>query len=558
LATDETRLRFDREAHVSSGESMAEPEDRDDVVPNVGETIRGKYVVEGDLAAGGMGAILSARDISTGEKVVVKVMLAAAMEIEGAITRFEREARAAAGILSEHVVRIFEVGELPNGAPYMVMEYLEGKDLGEIVGPDKPLPIDDAVDYVLQTCEAMAEAHKSGIVHRDLKPSNLFLAERGDGSKTIKVLDFGISKFSADSPVIGKEGASLTATRAMMGSPLYMSPEQVRSAKNVDRRSDIWSLGVILYELMSGRLPFEGDNAGAICAMIVADEPVPLKWMKQEVPSDLEAIVMKCLAKEPASRYQDVAELSTALRPFASKVGHRAAAQAVRTMENASGILPTLHAAPIKLDLGERAAAAPMAKTATVAATPSARRSPSSRPPPAGHVSSRPPPAGHVSSRPPPPHPAPAVPMMVPPKKPTNYGRRVIALALLGGIGWAGWTFRAPLTAKVHAATGDDLATPNGVVDAALSDPLVSTMPGEDGGEDAAMLAEFPDAAAYEELDANADADLDASDDEDDDDEEDDGGLLAQMRADGGTATHGVAHPHPHPTKPTKKKKRKR
>lgn len=543
---------------------MAEPEDRDDAVPRVGETIRGKYKVESDLAAGGMGAILSARDLKTNEKVVVKVMLSAAMQIEGAITRFEREARAAAGILSQHVVRIFEVGELPSGAPYMVMEYLEGKDLGEIVGPDKPLPIDDAVDYVLQTCEAMAEAHKSGIVHRDLKPSNLFLAERPDGTKIIKVLDFGISKFSADSPVIGKEGASLTATRAMMGSPLYMSPEQVRSAKNVDRRSDIWSLGVILYELMSGRLPFESDNAGAICAMIVADEPVPLKWMKHEVPTDLEAIVMRCLAKEPAARYQDVAELAGALRPFASKVGHRAAAQAVRTMENASGILPTLHAAPIKLDLGERAAAAPMSKSATVAATPGARRSPSSRPPAAS--ASSPPPAAHVSTRPPPPHPAPAIPMMVPPKKPTSYGRRVIALALLGGLGWLGWTFRAPLTARVQSATADELARINGQGDAALSDPLVSA-PIDDAGEDSATLAvDFPAAdasLAVGELDAAVDADLDAdlddAGDEEEDEEEEDSGALIATRVDGGgvTTTHG-SRPHPRPTKPTKKKKRKR
>ncbi|MEO9140844.1 MAG: serine/threonine-protein kinase [Polyangiaceae bacterium] len=540
---------------------MVEPEDRDDAVPRVGETIRGKYKIESDLAAGGMGAILSARDLTTNEKVVVKVMLSAAMQIEGAVTRFEREAGAAAGILSQHVVRIFEVGELPNGAPYMVMEYLEGKDLGEIVGPDKPLPIDDAVDYVLQTCEAMAEAHKSGIVHRDLKPSNLFLAERPDGTKIIKVLDFGISKFSADSPVIGKEGASLTATRAMMGSPLYMSPEQVRSAKNVDRRSDIWSLGVILYELMSGRLPFESDNAGAICAMIVADEPVPLKWMKQEVPTELEAIVMRCLAKEPAARYQDVAELAGALRPFATKVGHRAAAQAVRTMENASGILPTLHAARIKLDLGERAAAAPMSKSPTVAATPNARRSPSSRPPPAS--ASTPPPAAHVSTRPPPPHPAPAIPMMVPPKKPTNYGRRVIAVALLGGLGWLGWTFRAPLTAKVESATADELARINGgEPDAALSDPFVST-PSDAGDDAATLVADVPDADAdasleIEELDARVDADPSDAGEEEEDEEEDDSGALAAIRVDGGVTTTHVSHPHPHPTKPTKKKKRKR
>jgi serine/threonine-protein kinase len=266
---------------------MTEPATSNDALPKAGDVIDGKYRVERDLAEGGMGAILLATDLATNEHVAIKVMLPEAMEIEGAVTRFEREARAAAGIVSEHVVRIFHVGELQNGAPFMVMEYLEGKDLGEVVGPEKSLSIAEASDYVLQACEAMAEAHKSGIVHRDLKPSNLFLAERKDGPKIVKVLDFGISKFSADSPVVGKEGAALTATRTMMGSPLYMSPEQVRSAKNVDRRSDIWSLGVILYELLSGRLPFEGDNPGAICAMIVADAPVPLRWMKKDLPEAL-------------------------------------------------------------------------------------------------------------------------------------------------------------------------------------------------------------------------------------------------------------------------------
>ncbi len=519
---------------------MTEDATPNDGLPHAGDTIDGKYKVERDLAEGGMGAILLATDLSTNEHVAIKVMLPAAMEVEGAVTRFEREARAAAGILSEHVVRIFHVGELANGAPFMVMEYLEGKDLGAVVGPEKSLSVAEAADYVLQTCEAMAEAHKSGIVHRDLKPSNLFLAERKDGPKIIKVLDFGISKFSADSPVVGKEGVALTATRTMMGSPLYMSPEQVRSAKNVDRRSDIWSLGVILYELLSGRLPFEADNPGAICAMIVADAPVPLRWMKKELPEALEKVVMRCLTKEPADRFQDVAELAAALRPFASNVGHVAAAQAQRTMENASGILPTLHAAPIRLDLSARAMAAPMSK-ATMAATPGARRTPSSRPPPP----SEPPKSA-------------ATPSTHLREKESHFGRNLVLLLILGGVGFGAWTLRVPLGTKLHSAASDELArmvaadNNTNIADAALSDPLIV--------DDAATVATT---SSVEFLDAGDDAsalDADITDDggDEDEDEDDDGGLMAMMRGDAAVALHAMHPSHGHPTKPIKKKKRRR
>jgi len=515
---------------------MTEDATPSDGIPQAGDIIDGKYKVERDLAEGGMGAILLATDLTTNEHVAIKVMLPAAIQIEGAVTRFEREARAAAGILSEHVVRIFHVGELPNGAPFMVMEYLEGKDLSDVVGPEKSLSVPEAADYVLQTCEAMAEAHKAGIVHRDLKPSNLFLAEREKGPKIIKVLDFGISKFSADSAIVGKEGVALTATSMMMGSPLYMSPEQVRSAKNVDRRSDIWSLGVILYELLSGRLPFEADNPGAVCAMIVADAAVPLRWMKKDLPASLEKVVMRCLAKEPAERYQDVAELAAALRPFASNVGHVAAAQAQRTMENASGILPTLHAAPIKLDLSARAMAAPMSK-ATMAATPSARRTPSSKPPP---PNSTPPPANHL------------------PKKERHFGRNFVLLMIFGAFGFGAWKFRAPIAAKVESETTDELArmsaSDTNAPDADLTglmtpmnlDAAVATTGFEiaDAGEDSAALG----------------ADVTDDGGDDDDDEDDDGGLIAMMRGDAAAvAAFHATHPtHGHPTKPIKKKKRKR
>src|SRR5580693_7216018 len=167
------------------------------------------------------------------------------------VARFEREARTAVKIKSEHVARVIDVGQLESGSPYMVMEYLEGEDLQGWLEKQGRLPIERAVDFLLQACEAIAEAHAMGIVHRDLKPANLFCIRRPDGTLSIKVLDFGISKAAGAS-------MGMTSTQAVMGSPLYMSPEQMGSSKGVDARSDIWALGVILFELVTGRVPFDG------------------------------------------------------------------------------------------------------------------------------------------------------------------------------------------------------------------------------------------------------------------------------------------------------------
>ncbi|MEO6420260.1 MAG: serine/threonine-protein kinase, partial [Polyangiaceae bacterium] len=191
--------------------------------------IAGKYLVERVIAEGGMGVVVEAMHLTLNRRVAVKLMLPEALELPNAVERFQREAQAAAQIQNEHVVRIIDVGTREDGSPYMVMEYLEGTDLGDLVGPEKKaLPIEVAVDYVLQACEGMAEAHRNGVVHRDLKPSNLFLVKRDDGSPCVKVLDFGISKFTGRDEM-GREQGGLTATRAMMGSPFYMSPEQLRS-----------------------------------------------------------------------------------------------------------------------------------------------------------------------------------------------------------------------------------------------------------------------------------------------------------------------------------------
>ena len=284
-----------------------------------GDVIAGKYRVESLVAVGGMGVVVCAKHLQLGQSVAIKVLLPGEIDDEAvaAIPRFLREARAAAVLKSEHVVRIFDVDTLPGGLPYMVMELLSGQDLRRLVKTGGPLAVEQAVDYVLQAADAIGEAHSAGIVHRDLKPSNLFLTQRNDGRPWVKVLDFGISKASHD-PL--QEG-TLTTSRAMIGSPMYMSPEQVRDAKSVDGRSDIWSLGVILHELLSGRPAFRGESLPAICAAIAADQPQSLTEARPDLPLDLVAIIARCLEKDPALRYQTVDDLRGALMPF---LGHYA------------------------------------------------------------------------------------------------------------------------------------------------------------------------------------------------------------------------------------------
>jgi serine/threonine-protein kinase len=280
-----------------------------------GDVLAHKYRVERVIGQGGMGVVVAAVHEQLGTRVALKFLLPPATESEESVTRFLREAQAAVRIQSEHVARVLDVGTLENGAPYLVMEYLNGLDLAHVLQARGPLPIDEAVGYVLQACEAVAEAHSVGIVHRDLKPANVFVTERADGSPLVKVLAFGISKSLKGSP----GSASLTATTTIMGSPAYMSPEQVRSAKHVTERSDVWSLGVVVYELVSGRHPFEGDSTTSILASVCADPPVPLRRVLPGAPETLERIILECLEKDPKKRTASVADLAGALAPFSPR-----------------------------------------------------------------------------------------------------------------------------------------------------------------------------------------------------------------------------------------------
>lgn len=280
-----------------------------------GSVVAGKYRVERLLGEGGMGWVVQAMHLQLDQHVALKFMNASvASASPEAVARFLREARAAARIQSEHVARVSDVGTLETGAPYLVMEYLEGQDLDSLLRARQALPVSEAIVYALQACEGLAEAHAAGIIHRDLKPANLFLARKSDGSLRVKLLDFGISKLA---PAAGRtsDGAS-TGTQNLMGSPLYMAPEQMRSSKNVDRRADIWSMGVILYEMLSGQSPFNGDTLPEICARILADPPTLLRGAPGGIPQDLEAVVFRCLEKDPERRFPDVASLARALATF--------------------------------------------------------------------------------------------------------------------------------------------------------------------------------------------------------------------------------------------------
>ena len=286
----------------------------DRIAVREGDVLADKYRVERVLGTGGMGIVVAARHLRLEERVAIKFLHPDALINAEAVARFEREARAAAKIKSEHVARVSDVGTLDNGCPYMIMEYLEGEDLAQWVQQRGPLAIDQAVEFILQTCEAMAEAHGLGIVHRDLKPANLFCIRRADGLLSIKVLDFGISKVGGSGP-----GLDITHADAVMGSPLYMSPEQMVSARSVDARTDIWAMGVILYELISGSGPFRGENYPEVC-MSIASQPTPLlRTTLPDTPASLDAVIAKCLQKDRKKRYSNVAELAVALAPFAPK-----------------------------------------------------------------------------------------------------------------------------------------------------------------------------------------------------------------------------------------------
>ncbi len=229
--------------------------------------------------------------------------------------RFVQEARAVARIRSEHVVRVFDVGTLPDGPPYIAMEYLEGVDLHQVLDHRGPLPLAEALECLLQACEGIGEAHAVGVVHRDLKPANLVRCERAGAPPFVKVVDFGVSKLLATGAL--SRDLVVTAPNEILGSPLYAPPEQLRASRDADARADIWALGAVGYTLLTGRPPFEAETFGELCRRITCFSAVPLASLRRDVPPGLATVIERCLAKAPEARFQTVAELASALAPFA-------------------------------------------------------------------------------------------------------------------------------------------------------------------------------------------------------------------------------------------------
>jgi serine/threonine-protein kinase len=277
----------------------------------VGDVVDGKYRIDGILGRGGMGLVAAATHVALDQPVAIKFLKQELVGDEATRARFAREARACVRIRSEHVCRVLDVGEMADGVPYMVMERLEGLDLSQVLKAEGPFEISRAIDCVLQACEGLYEAHRLGIVHRDLKPGNLFLSHSATGQPLVKVLDFGIAR-----TVDAQEGETLTATGSILGSPHYMSPEQIVSPKSVDERSDVWSLAIILYRLLANALPFEADSFGRLAILIAGDHPLSLVARRPDVPPALEKVLFRALEKDPNARYVNVGVFAAALAPY--------------------------------------------------------------------------------------------------------------------------------------------------------------------------------------------------------------------------------------------------
>jgi serine/threonine-protein kinase len=275
-----------------------------------GQVIGERYLVGSLLGEGGMALVFSGTHVLLGTPVAIKLIHSELKDHPEAVQRFLNEARTTAALKGEHIARVFDVGVLASGEPYLVMEQLEGVGLDQYLQDRGPLEQSEAVSIVREACEGLAEAHAAGLVHRDVKPANLFLARRPDGKLSVKVLDFGIAKRQRHGE------AGLTDPGKSLGSPWYMAPEQMLAAHRVDERADVWSLGVLLFELLTTRHPFEGETLAEVCGSVLTTAAPRLSDYRDDVSSELEDIVLCCLEKSPTCRFHSVTELSEALLPF--------------------------------------------------------------------------------------------------------------------------------------------------------------------------------------------------------------------------------------------------
>jgi serine/threonine-protein kinase len=294
----------------------------------IGQIISGKYRIERQIGRGGMGIVLAATHLQLEHLVAIKVMRRDLVMDDTVLDRLLMEARSAARIRSEHVARVLDVGTLESGSPFIVMEYLEGENLADLLDREGALDVGQAAAFLMQCCLALAEVHVADLVHRDLKPGNLFIARLPDGSPTVKIVDFGISKHIGSA----RDHAATTSPQ-VLGSPFYMSPEQMR-ADPVDERSDIWGLGAILFEMLTGRPPFIGDTLPEVYSAVLNDAPPAADSLRPGVPVGLDDVVQRCLEKDPAQRFCDVADLAEALAPYAGVTAAQSVERITRILTN--------------------------------------------------------------------------------------------------------------------------------------------------------------------------------------------------------------------------------
>jgi serine/threonine protein kinase len=295
---------------------------REEDVPE-GEILGGKYRVERVLGAGGMGVVVKVTRLEGEGTFALKFLRPSVARDPMAAKRFRREAEAAGRIESPHVVKISDIGDLATGAPYLVMEYLEGTTLEKRLAGGQRLPLAEACDLALQIAEGLAAAHAMGVIHRDIKPANLYLVADAEGAGLLKIADFGVSKIL--DPAGPESGRGLTRTQTSIGSPLYMSPEQMRSARTADFRADQWSLGAVLYRMATGHLPFEASSMVRLCVLVLSADFVPTTERCPELPAEFAAAVERCFRVEPAERYADIAAWAEAFAPFAGPRGRERA-----------------------------------------------------------------------------------------------------------------------------------------------------------------------------------------------------------------------------------------
>jgi eukaryotic-like serine/threonine-protein kinase len=330
----------------------------------LGGIVAGKYRVDRVIGFGGMGIVCAASHLELGSTVAIKFIRPELGTDDRTVARFLTEARAAAQLHSQFACRVMDCGRLASGSPYIVMEYLVGQDLRSLVSTRGPLTIEEAVMLGLQACEALAEAHSKHIVHRDVKPENLFIAEGPGGAHQLKVLDFGISKQL--SPLAPQR--SLTDSTESIGSPSHMSPEQMIDPAGVDSRTDIWSLGVVLYEIVTGQMPFAGETGPQLCANVMTTQPLPPQAHHAEIPEGLARAILRCLEKDRERRFRDVGELGLALEPFAGMAGSLVAARVERIFGRSAAADPAVDA-PDNAG-SEEAAPTPSGRVASIPGVP--------------------------------------------------------------------------------------------------------------------------------------------------------------------------------------------